>query len=254
MVESNNAINNTVGASISGVTNTLTITNPSNTASSAAREIITVGGASSADASLNFNVSGVTDWEMGIDNNDSDKLKVSQGTALGTNDTWIMTKSGERTMPLQPRFSATISASINNVTGDNTSYRVLYNTENFDVGGVYDNTTGIFTAPIDGVYVFGCGVTFFNLNSSHTSMIAAYNDGPPTTTFSARLADGNPFASKGSDAGGYYVHGTAIFNLTAGTNISTDIIVAGGTKTVGVRNNFPTLKPSETFFYGYLLC
>ena len=48
MPDSNSAINNTVGASISGVTNTLTVTNPSDTASSVARSTITVGGGSSS--------------------------------------------------------------------------------------------------------------------------------------------------------------------------------------------------------------
>lgn len=159
MVSSNNSINDTVGASISGVTNTLTVTNPSNTASSGARETITVGGASAADPSLNFNVNGVTDFEMGIDNNDSDNFKISASASLGTMDTFTMTSSGERRLPLQPAYCARLASNDNNVTGAGTSYQLGTNvalTEIFDQGGDF-NTNGTFTAPITGQYVFnGC--------------------------------------------------------------------------------------------------
>ena len=168
MVESNNAINNTVGASISGVTNTLTITNPSNTASSAARTSISVGGGTASDPTLNFNVTGVTDWELGIDNNASDSLKISQGTALGTNDTWIMTTAGERTMPLQPAFLAQFTVAQNNVTGDSTSQTVNYTNVIFDQNSDYDGTN-TFTAPVTGRYFFGAAVNFENVTAAFPS-------------------------------------------------------------------------------------
>lgn len=154
MADSNNAINNTVGAKIDAVTNTLTVTNASDTASSAARATITVGGASSADPSLNFNVGGATDFEMGIDNDADDNLKISASSSLGTTDTFIMTSAGERTMPLQPAFQASLGSSDSNVTGDGTVYTLGTNTaltEIFDQGGNF-NTNGTFTAPISGRY------------------------------------------------------------------------------------------------------
>lgn len=164
MVSVNNSINDKVGASIPGATNSLTITNSSNTASSAALKIITVGGASSGDPTTNFNISGITDWEMGIDNNDSDNLKISQSTSLGINDTWIMNTSGTRTMPLQPYVFAEITAAANNITGDGTVY-VYGDTDVgptsvtiFEQGSNY--TAGAsggayFTAPVTGKYLLG---------------------------------------------------------------------------------------------------
>lgn len=71
---SNNAINNTVGASISGVTNTLTIQNPSNTASSAAQMNITVGGTSSDGAWLQWTVGTTESFCLGANNSQSQKL------------------------------------------------------------------------------------------------------------------------------------------------------------------------------------
>jgi hypothetical protein len=233
MVESNNAINNIVGASISGVTNTFTITNPSNTASSVARESITVGGASAGDPSLNFNVSGVTDFEMGIDNNDSDKLKISQGTALGTNDTWIMTTSGERTMPLQPAFAAQVTASNLNVTGDNTIHDITdAYTEFFDQGSDFAAASGTFTAPITGRYLIQGDVKIENVGAAHTSgavffkINAAYREVFATNPANVR----NNFNF-------VYLSGTHVVSLTAADTVLLAIQVSNGAKTVGLNSN-----------------
>jgi len=78
-----NSIDNTIGASNSGATNTLTIQNPSNTASSQAQEIITVGGTSSGDPFTTYTVTGSNSFSVGIDNSASQLFKISPGTSLG---------------------------------------------------------------------------------------------------------------------------------------------------------------------------
>ena len=228
MVESNNAINNTVGASISGVTNTLTVTNPSNTASSVARETITVGGASAGDPSLNWNVVGVTDWEMGIDNNDGDKLKISQGTALGTNDTWIMTTAGERTMPLQPCFLAQSTAAQNNITGDGTVYTVVYADVEFDQNSDFDGTS-TFTAPVTGKYYFDCSVTPDGItNAMSGGGLRVKVNGAD------RIIEGlgNPWNQSNQSNGtiSFSVHGFA--EMDAGDTATTEFNLVGGAKVV----------------------
>jgi len=73
----------------------LRIQNTNNsTASSVARNEITVGGSSGGDPQTNYVVSGTTDWVTGIDNSDSDSFKLSQNATLGTNDRFIMTTAG----------------------------------------------------------------------------------------------------------------------------------------------------------------
>lgn len=232
MVESNNAINNTVGASISGVTNTLTVTNPSNTASSAARATITVGGASSGDPSLNFNVSGATDWEMGIDNNDSDNLKISQGTALGTNDTWIMTTAGERTMPLQPSFLAEHTVTQSNVTGDTTIATINYTSVIFDQNSDYDGTN-TFTAPVTGRYLITGGITFRNVTTAYNNFALNLITSNRTYRMEGLKNPANLFNPQTD----IYSGGAQICDMDAGDTARMTAFMSGSTKTIDFTAN-----------------
>lgn len=249
MNTSNNPINNTVGASISGVTNTLTVTNASNTASSAARSKITVGGGSAADPTINFNVSGVTDWEMGIDNSDSDKLKINPSSALGSGDAWIMTKAGERTMPLQPAFFANLSTSTaNDKTGDGSSYTAICDTVIYDQNSDYNNTTGIFTAPISGRYHFSSAISAINIGPAHTGY---RNFHQTTSAITYYQGGGCNSANCRSNANGYSASLSSYINLDAGDTVFLIINVNGGAKTIGLEGSNSTLV---TFFGGKLVC
>lgn len=236
MVASNNGIYNTVGASISGVTNTLTVTNPSNTASSAARESITVGGGTAGDPTINWNVSGVTNFEMGLDNSDSDKLKISQGTVLGTNDTWIMDTSGRRIMPLQPCFRAYLSVTQNNVTGDGSLYVVVFDTEVFDQGSNYNNANGRFTAPVTAKYFFYSNVYWnFQPAGISSSQITFNVNGSAATRFKS-----------GNTLGAMQTSGLLLLN--AGDFVEVEISSAASTKTASILGS-----QYDTFFFGYLV-
>lgn len=249
MVESNNAINNTVGASISGVTNTLTITNPSNTASSAARESITVGGASAGDPSLNFNVSGVTNFEMGIDNNASDSFKISASAALGTTDVFIMTTAGERTMPLQPAFLAFLNSDDNNVTGDSTTFTLgsaTALTEVFDQNG--DFATSTFTAPVTGKYHFEGQFKVGGITSAMTfgiTNLRTSNRVYPSAQINA--------AAVRTIAAAPNLHNWKVVALTdmdAADTATVEISLHGGAKVADVLATGAT----NSFFSGYLTC
>jgi hypothetical protein len=89
-----NSINNTIGASNSGATNTLTVTNSSNTASSQAQVLISVGGSSAGDPYIHWNINGVIDWVMGIDNSDSDRLVISRSATPGTTNVAYFDSTG----------------------------------------------------------------------------------------------------------------------------------------------------------------
>ena len=64
-------------------------------------------------------------------------------------------------------FGAYLSAQVNNVTGDNTAYTVICDTETFDDGGNYNNATGVFTAPEDGKYRFTAKAYLVDLLAAH---------------------------------------------------------------------------------------
>lgn len=89
-----NAINNKIGGSNSGVTNTLTIDNASNTASSQAQCLLSVGGATSGDPYITHTVAGATSWSSGVDNSASDAYVISASTALGTTNVVSMATGG----------------------------------------------------------------------------------------------------------------------------------------------------------------
>lgn len=250
MVSSNNAINDTVGASISGVTNTFTVTNPSNTASSAARETITVGGGSAADPTLNFNISGVTNWEMGIDNSDSDKWKLSQGTALGTNDTIVAFTAGQVLKPLQPAFYARLSSTQANVTGDSTAYTVICDQVIFDLNSNYNNVTGVFTAPVTGRYFFSGCIAINSISAAHTGM-RAFISAPSDLAEFIHL---NPTVVKNLATTWFSQTGAAFFPLTAGQAVTLTFLVSGGTKTVGAQGAASRTSTPVCEFKGWLVC
>lgn len=134
------------------VSNSVENTDNTNTASHAAVDMI-VGGTSAGDPFVSFQIPSGANWSFGSDNSDSDKLKISQATTIGTNDCMVVTSAGEVTWPLTPSFLATANAQ-NNVTGDNTNYDVIFANEIKDQNADYDNTTGVFTASVTGSYAF----------------------------------------------------------------------------------------------------
>lgn len=245
MVSANNVINNTVGASISGVTNTFTVTNGSNTAASQATANITVGGGTSGDAWLQTTVSGTRSYAFGIDNSASDALKINTAAgssvdpSSGTN-IWNMSSGGTRLLPQQPTFSAYLSAPAANVTGDGTIYTVVCDTELSDVGNNYNNATGTFTAPVTGNYVFCTNINAINMGGAHTVIVTAIQ----TTSINFQTQSWDPNSYTAAN-----LSGNVVVPLTAGDTASLVLRVLGGAKTVGVNGG----AAGFTYFSGYLL-
>ena len=176
----NNSINNTVyendfsvNRSTAGtaVESSVEHSDNSNTGSHA-RLLAQAGGTSGGDPFVRFNISGAQDYSFGIDNTDSDSLKIQDDADPSTgNNLWALTASGERNMPLQPCFNAYVSTTITNVTGDNTKYTIIFDTELEDQSSDYNNTTGVFTASVDGQYTFGVSIGTRDNGAAHTSGI-----------------------------------------------------------------------------------
>lgn len=122
--------------------------------------------ASTADPYFLASVEASANYCFGIDNSDSDSLKICfdpnsvSASPSGANNFWKCTTAGEITKPLQPAFLAFLPTDDDNVTGAGVSFTigsVTALTEVFDQGSDF-NTNGTFTAPVTGRYRFNAQV------------------------------------------------------------------------------------------------
>lgn len=149
----------------SGTSVVSTIQETSDSADATARVIVKVAGTSSGDAYTRYAIGATRQYSIGIDNSDVDKFKITTDansvTPSSANQILVDTVDGEITLPLQPSFLATLSATQANVTGDGTAYSIICDDEVWDKNGDYSPVTGLFTAPISGKYIFGgCSYLF----------------------------------------------------------------------------------------------
>ena len=239
--------NLTSGPPNSGVTNTLTVSNASNTASSQAQVNVTVGGATSGDAYTTYTVSGVTNWSEGVDNSDSDAYVLAASNALGTTNVIRAATGGSINYPLQPSFLAFLSASTaNNVTGDGTVFTVICNTVTTNVGSGYSGSTGVFTAPVTGNYLFTFSCNMQNLGAGHTN-----NQVRIITTGATFVGSIFGFTAAGTGTGGTYTSSFSVICPMTATNTASFVALAqNSTKTVGIQGGS---SPLITFVSGMLV-
>lgn len=123
----------TVQKSSSGSIATILANHTSNTSGSSSLIQANVAGSSGGDPYLHFVVSGATDWTFGVDNSDSDKLKICQSNAIGTSDFFSVTVGGLFTI------GAASGSQVHAVNGSlqatytsagNTATVGMYNTDN----------------------------------------------------------------------------------------------------------------------------
>lgn len=192
---------------------------------------LTVDPGASGDSFLQFDINATGEFRIGIDDGAGDAFKISQGSAIGTNDTLVMTAAGECTMPLQPAFHAYLGTQDDNVTGDATAFTLGAGnalTEIFDQGGDFI-TTGTFTAPIGGRYFFQICVTTDGTLSGHTTWQAQIVTS--NNTFNVAYTDG--FANIAAD-GNLGENGATIANMDASDICTFVIVVTGSTKVVDI--------------------
>jgi len=125
------------------------------------------------------------------------------------------------------------------VTGDGGSaYTSIFNTELFEKGISYDNTTGIATIDTSGIYWINVVLGLGDLTSSHTKYtIQVYvtnSGGSPIQTPFIRESD----AWADSDSGGaLYYSGGILLGLDTTNTVRIRVIVSGGTKIVDIRDS-----------------
>lgn len=234
----------TVTRSNSGGPVAFEVLNSSNTAGSDAAFQAFVDGSSAGDPYFQFTVNGITNFTHGIDNDDSDSYKISASNTLGTSDVFVATTGGQVILPQQTSFFAYQSANATNVTGDNTIYSPIFD-QFTQVGSAYNNSTGIFTAPVTAWYGFSCTITIAN--------IGIHNFGYIGMAAGANIWRGNMLSPTTCQVSGNlcsYVISIERVYLTAAQTAQPLIVIGGSTKTITVSgNNAGTLF---TFFSGGL--
>lgn len=141
----------------------------------------------------------------------------------------------------RPAFTATPSATLTDVTGDGTSYTIVWNTIATQYGSNFNTGTGVFTAPVTGFYQFSCAIQLLQLLVGHTTFTASFNTTPLTYFFHAA----NPYVCAEVANGSYMVSGSVTAYLTAGQLCAVGLTVTGSTKTVDIFTN--------SYFSGFLV-
>lgn len=178
---------------------------------------------------------------IGQDDAKVSKLVASDGSpdpALGAD------ASGYLSAAVQPLFLAYNSAADNDVTGDGTAYTVIFDTEITDRNSNYNNSTGVFTAPVAGHYLFVLAIGLQDIAAGH--VVAQISIIASNRTFVTTYINAGNSAADGF----LIINGSAIVDMDAGDTVSVSVLVNGSTKTVNVYGSAST---HYTFIGGYLL-
>jgi hypothetical protein len=166
--------------------------------------------------------------------NGASSLALQYGTAdftiaSATGTVMSILDTGEMTMPLQP-FVLAYSNGANDVTGDGTTYTVVFANEISDQNSDFDGTS-TFTAPKTGKYLFTFSIQLGGILNTHTSSgsnLVTSNRTYLQTAF-------NTYST--SSGSGYNFFNTSVCaDMDAADTAYFTMTVYGGTKVIDVAN------------------
>lgn len=178
----------------------------------------------------------------------------ADGSVVITNGANSIDLAANANSPNLTGFSAYVGSAITNVTGDGTEYDVVFDTEIFDTGGNYNNTTGVYTVPVDGKYFFGGKVDLRVDSGSGGTCYNSYiiaSAGSPARTPGIAI----PTRRRASNYYGYNEDISsscqAILDLSAGDTVKFTIVSFGGSKVDDIPA--PAAGERSSYFFGYLI-
>lgn len=171
------------------------------------------------------------------------------GTTLFDNPSIGIT-SGQMTNNLQPAFSAYLGTSTanNKIGNGSTFYTVLFDTKVFDQGTSYNTTTGIFTAPVTGKYMFIVQVTVQGTVNASMKFIQGQIVTTGRTLYlkSATLKTNLP--------NGYLTVGACVFASMTAADVAHFQLYGSYTGSAQSMGIVGSGSPLYTYFAGYLVC
>lgn len=175
-------------------------------------------------------------WGIDISGNAATATSAATVTT-NANLTGDVTSIGNATtITTTPGFRAQVSASVDtlNVTGDGTYYTLAaYTDVIFDTLSNFNPTTGLFTAPIAGVYQFNGVIWIYNLllNVFSEASFGFIVNGAQQANFIL-----NPFTTADS-ATNLMVNCSEIFHLNINDTVGLYVQVGFGTKTINLQGS-----------------
>jgi len=176
--------------------------------------------------------------------------RYSDTTGLSiTNSTVLVSSSGQMTNASQPAFLAQLDSDVSNITGDGTDFSLGSGTPLtiiFDQGNNFVST-GTFTAPVTGRYMFTALFRIYGIDAAHTFM-----QGRLLT--SNRIYYNNlinPAALRAASVVSNYLslNFATVADMDFGDTCTFDFAVWSGAKTISVGSS-----SAATSFGGFLIC
>lgn len=206
---------------------------------STARIEVKTGGDNAGSPYMRQVVNGTVSYCQGVANTDTDnpwRLRGDSGlvTPQSGNGITILEayQNGNLLIPNSSKATVGVGAGVTNATGDGTVVNVIYDTVFYNIGGGYDNSTGLYTAPLSGYYNIEASVTLEGILSTHTT-------GEITIVASGNIYKEyfNPFNSA-TAAGDCTAKISMTVFVSAGQTIGIQVMVNGGTQVVGLKAAF----------------
>ena len=200
-----------------------------------------------SDSYTQFSINATPKFIIGVDNTD-DSFCISQGSSLGTNDCLKIYPTGEMIQPLQSSFCGVLTSTLSNVTGDNNTYNIPIDSEIWDQNSDFNTTTGVFTAPQTGKYLFCATISYDDLTTSYEAIFNDFN----SSNRVARMWCLNNIGGSGIFTNECTLVGSVILDMDASDVCRLRTRVYGGTRTVDIYSSGGT--DLETSFSGCLIC
>lgn len=202
----------------------------------------------SSDAGSNFQI---------IQTSNELLFNFDEGVVVDNTITWnegiVLDRFGRVTKPNQPYFAAYLGSDQSNVTGDATTYTVIHDQIDENIGSHYNNTTGKYTAPIDGKHLFTASSRIFGMGSSHDRAFISINIRNAGGTILRNYigTELNPYAVREGVSGAEAVvlSVSKFIYMSASETADASITVSGSTKVIDVDS-----ARVFTSFQGGLIC